>query len=249
MVTFNEEKLSCSLWNFNLNDLKRPKKEKNDEVKMEVNTSESTKINYTFRDILISSDILSGCYASGYAKFGKTEVIAYLDTAQFIDDTSSAEQKIVRFKLDVDFKNELIDIPRIFYAVLREPNRTVKYKINITVKNNDGGLLPAAILAVNIALMRASIQLSDIVIAVTIGIVKGTEEVVVDPDAKTLEKCCVTLNYGICPNFNMVVLLDQVGCSEKYNNKKLRDLGHRACIILKDKIFKELPNLFKPDSQ
>ncbi|CEF63912.1 Exoribonuclease, phosphorolytic domain 1 and Exoribonuclease, phosphorolytic domain 2 and Ribosomal protein S5 domain 2-type fold and PNPase/RNase PH domain-containing protein [Strongyloides ratti] len=249
MVNFNEEKTSYSLWNLNLNDLKRPKKDVDNKVKMEIEVPESTKINYTFRDILISSDILSGCYASGYAKFGKTEVIAYLDTVQFVDDTSSAEQKIVKFKLDADFKSELIDIPRIFYTVLREPNRTIKYKVNINVKNNDGGLLAATVLAVNIALMKASIQLSDIVVAVTIGIIKDTEEVVVDPDLKTLEKCCATIHYGICPNLNMVVLLDQVGSSTKYNNKKLRDLGHRGCMVLKDKIFKELPNLFKADSQ
>uniref|UniRef100_A0A0N4ZAH1 RNase_PH domain-containing protein n=1 Tax=Parastrongyloides trichosuri TaxID=131310 RepID=A0A0N4ZAH1_PARTI len=248
MVETFEEKESYSLWSVNLNDLKNPyKEEEKEDVKMEVEVS--NKINFEFREILLSSDIMSDCYASGYAKIGNTEVLAYLDAPQFMDEGTGFDQKIVRFKLDADYKDELIDIPRIFYAVLREPNRTIKYKVNIIVKENDGGLLTAAILAVNIALMKASIQLSDIVVVVTIGVVKGTEEIVVDPDMKTIKKCCVTLDYGICPSLNMVVLLDQIGCSKTFNNKKLRDLGHRACIILKKKVFDQLPSLFKSNDK
>uniref|UniRef100_A0AC35TSZ5 RNase_PH domain-containing protein n=1 Tax=Rhabditophanes sp. KR3021 TaxID=114890 RepID=A0AC35TSZ5_9BILA len=238
----SNEKSSYSKWSINLSELDAEKsKDEAANVPMETDAS---KIEYKFREIVLASNVIADAYACGYAKLGKTEVIAYMDEPTFMDDSQTSEQKIVKFKIDAEYRSELNDIPRIFAAIVREQNRTIRYRCNIIVKVNDGGLMTAAVMAINIAFMEAGIQLSDTLIAATIGICGENEQVVIDPDMETLKKCELTLSYAICPQLNLVVLCDQVGCSKKFSNNKIRDFAHYACVTLKDSLLVQFYNLF-----
>ncbi|CAD6190380.1 unnamed protein product [Caenorhabditis auriculariae] len=182
-----------------------------------MDTGEVTHRSSTaFRPCCIKCGVFSNQDGSGYAEFGNTRVLAQIYGPNSDEKWEEDHAKItVSIKGVVENKQSEMraqlnsSISAVIFAE-KYPGKTIE--IEVTVLNDDGGVLAAALIAASLAISHSGIEAMGTMTAAHVG-VTAEGDFVTDPSISDFEDRNLVGGVTLClvPNLNQVTCVDVYG--------------------------------------
>lgn len=198
------------------------------------------------RYIEASISVIPGCTGSAVMKMGQTEVIAQIfgpserkggdkDSAEIcvsleFADFAKAPHVADTSKARRSRESEVI-IKRTFESgIRRELYPSSKIDIYVTIVQDDGGCLSAAINAVTLALIDAGIPMYDFVVSLTTAWI--ADDAFLDTGRLESSNRFPVLELAVFPNSGQIVSMNLSSRITPEATKKLTDLAIHGCVEL-----------------
>ena len=189
---------------------------------------------------------IPGCTGSSHFKMGQTEIIAQIFGPS---DSKSGERDMSEVSVTLEFadfakaphstdtsrtrksrESELIIKKTFEEAIRRDIFPSSRIDIAVTVIQDDGGCLSAAINAVTLALVDAGIPMVDFVVSLSAAYI--ADQVFLDTGRAESSSRFPVLEISIFPATSEIVSMNMTARISPENAKKLTELAIDGCIKL-----------------
>jgi exosome complex component MTR3 len=106
------------------------------------------------------------------------------------------------------------------------------WNVNMTILQDDGSVLSAAIVAASLALSDANVELYDVVSSCTVAVFSECDEMLADPTQDELAAADATVTLAIMPSWKNVTLWQQSGKLSSDEASRAVDLCRDGCRTL-----------------
>ncbi|VIO99115.1 3 exoribonuclease family, domain 1 containing protein [Brugia malayi] len=203
----------------------------------------------TFRSIVMQTGVLHDQKGTVYVEFGSTKIICSVDGPKEITksaDVDPTEGQIYVFLKNISAESNSLSGSNSFSASNKESNRIrnaiesalrsivclelfckAQIDVEITVLNDDGGVLAASLIASSLALIDSGIQVYDVCVAAHI-VMLTDGRIIVDPSISSFPLSSIpdsedfprnahlSVTVGIMPSLNQLTCCEFVGIAEPH---------------------------------
>ncbi|KAK6109012.1 3' exoribonuclease family domain 1 protein [Brugia pahangi] len=207
----------------------------------------------TFRSIVMQTDVLHDQKGTVYVEFGSTKIICSVDGPKEITkstDVDPTEGQIYVFLKNVSAESNSVSGSNSFSASNKENNRIrnaiesalrsivclelfckAQIDVEITVLNDDGGVLAASLIASSLALIDSGIQVYDVCVAAHI-VMLTDGRIIVDPSISSFPLSSIpdsedfprnahlSVTVGIMPSLNQLTCCEFIGIAEPHQLRR-----------------------------
>ncbi|KAK6750224.1 hypothetical protein RB195_002302 [Necator americanus] len=156
--------------------------------------------------------IFDGPPGSAYAEFGETKVLARVygpnDDPNGDPSAASLSLKVKGASNEARIGSQVLSVVKT--CVMSHRYSQCSFEIEVTILNDDGGLLQCAIIAATLALADAEVLMLDVVVTAHVSRLPSGEYIV-DPRSRQVTDGCSECTLALMPNQNQIVCCDLRG--------------------------------------
>ncbi|KAI1715524.1 3' exoribonuclease family, domain 1 domain-containing protein [Ditylenchus destructor] len=197
-------------------------------------TDEPQKANDQFRKMLVRAKVLDGPVGSAYIEMGNTKVMCSVNGPKEQQSGDYSHEGSLNVSIyGIDSTNVRYTIQSSLNAVVcLKKLAKAKVDVELNVLADDGGLVAACLMVAGVALISASIECFDLVLACNLLLYDSGTQTILDPTQSQLKKHTkgVNVTIGIMPALGQVVCCDVNGLVRKNVLDKALDYGFRKCL-------------------
>ncbi|KAK5983344.1 Pyridoxal phosphate enzyme YggS family [Trichostrongylus colubriformis] len=162
-----------------------------------------------FRPVCLKCCVFEGPPGSAYAEFGETKVLAKVygptDDPNGDSNAASLSLKMKGLTSSSPIASQVLSV--IKTCVMVHKYSQCSFEVEVTVLNDDGGLLQCALMAATLALADAEVLVLDVVVAAHVARTPSGDWIV-DPTSEQIVSGSSECTLALMPNQNQIVCCD-----------------------------------------